>query len=148
REIPKAPMGRRGSEARAVNADKIRQLMHAQNISKSELSRRTGITVKQIRNILDKRSHPREDTIARIASVLGVQWHVFPDDYAGELQSADEQGGVAVKTTVDMLITTSEDITAEELRDRIVKALLKAGDNRLEAADVIRIIKMRSDDAV
>lgn len=137
-------MGRDESRTYPLRINEIRRLMDNQNISVAELARRTRISHKQIKNVLDgvtKKS--RQDTITRIAAALGVRWRTIVEDYDGPVEKADEGGGVAVQTTVDLFIETSDDLPPEEVQRRLQAAMRKAGSERIKSADIIRIIKLR-----
>lgn len=136
-------MGQEGSRQRSIRVDAIQTLMHHQNISKAELVRRARMSVKQVRNILAKRNNPTEDTLTRIASVLGVKWRTLLGEHDGPPEQASEDGGMAVKTTTDVIIRMSDTISPEEARQRLIQRLT---DRQIRSSDIIRITILRDDD--
>jgi transcriptional regulator with XRE-family HTH domain len=142
-------MAREGSQTRVVRVETIQSLMDSQNISKTELARVTGLSLKQIHNILNRISNPREDTIIRIAAALGVRWRTLLEEHEGEPQETGQVGvGTAVQTTVDVLVETSADLDPAELERRLMSAIKKLGPERSKIADIIRIIMLRPEDEI
>lgn len=141
-------MGRDESRTWSVRVEEIRRLMDLRNLSKSALAGRAGVDVRTIRNMLQKKNDPTEETLIQVARALGVQRRMLVQDEQGDTKPQYEEGGVSVKTTVDLLIQTSEDLTPQELQKRLETALQKAGHKRLDVADIIRIIKVSKNDEV
>lgn len=143
-------MGRDDSRFHAVRVDTILELMEDLQISKTELARRTGISLRQINNILKGENDPREDSIVRIAAALGVKWRSLLAKHEGPPTPIGDSGsgGIAQKTTTDLLIETRNGPSPEELDRRLQLAFQKAGHALRNGAHVIRIIPLKADDEV
>jgi transcriptional regulator with XRE-family HTH domain len=141
-------MAREDSRTRVVRVEVIRSLMDQLNISKSKLAKQARLTLKQVNNILSKKNNPREDTIVRIATVLGVRWRTLLEVHEGPPEETGEGGVSVAMMTVDLIIETSDDMAPEELQRRLEAALRKLGPNRMMAADIIRIVKLRTENEV
>ena len=117
--------------------------MERLNISRSMLAERTGLSLKQVNNILAGiTANPREETITRIAGVLGVQWRTLLEEHEGPPQETGE-GSAAVQTTVDRFMETSNDWTPDELQRRLELEIKKLPPDRIQNADIVRIIFLR-----
>lgn len=117
--------------------------MKEKNISRSELARRTRMSLKQIKNILDyKTLCPREDTITSIAIALGVKAYTLYEDYEGEVEKTDD-GGVAVKTKTTMFLPLKDGVSPEQAREKLIKMLTA---RQIAASDEIIITILRDND--
>lgn len=128
---------------RRLRIEEITRLMKEKNISRSELARRTRMSLKQIKNILDyKTLCPREDTITSIAIALGVKAYTLYEDYEGEVEKTDD-GGVAVKTKTTMFLPLKDGVSPEQAREKLIKMLTA---RQIAASDEIIITILRDND--
>jgi len=108
---------------RAVRISTILTLMYNQNISRSELAKRTKITLKQINNILDGRNQPREVNLTRIASILGVKAHTLLLSYTGKPESIGTDNVLDVTTTTAIIVHMKDDISPEQGKELLFRRL-------------------------
>jgi transcriptional regulator with XRE-family HTH domain len=126
-----------------VKVDVIRQLMEDKNISISELAKAIRMDRKSIHNILEKKSQPLERSLALIATGLGVKWRTLVEGFENEPENLEEAGGLAVKTTVTMIL----DIRRKGITlDMATKLLMSKLEGHLKRADEIRISLLRDED--
>jgi hypothetical protein len=65
----------------------------------------------------------------------------------GVPQKASE-GGVAVLSTVDLILETSDDPAPDELQRRLEVAIRRLGPTRIKNADIIRVVKLRQENEI
>jgi transcriptional regulator with XRE-family HTH domain len=132
------------NSTRPVRVDEIRRRLEERNISQAELARAVGMSKKGIQNILNKVNDPREETLIRIASILGVKWKTLLDEFDGEIEEIGEgEGGIATKTTVDLLLDMRRPgMTPEKAAQFLLSKLGKS----IDMADVIRVVILRPEE--
>jgi transcriptional regulator with XRE-family HTH domain len=128
---------------RRLKIEEITRLMNDKNISRAELARRTKMSLRQIKNILNgKTVCPREDTITSIATALGVKAYTLYEDHEGEVEKTDE-GGIVVKTKTTMFLPLKDGVSPEQAREKLIKMLTA---RQIAASDEIIITILRDDD--
>lgn len=132
-----------GDRPRRLKIEKITRLMSDKNISRAKLARLSRLSLKQIKNILDRKTLcPREDTVTSIATALGVKAYTLYEDYEGEIERTDE-GGIAVKTKTTMFLPLKDGVSPEQAREKLIKMLTA---RQIAASDEIIITILRDDD--
>ena len=125
-----------------VRVELIRKLMEDRNISQGAMAKAIRMSKKTVQNILNNESDPYEETLVKIAAVLGVKWRTLVDSYNDEEEENVAHGGVATKTTVDLIIDIRTDgMTPEKAKEFLLNKLSKS----IDLADVIRVIILRDE---
>jgi transcriptional regulator with XRE-family HTH domain len=120
----------------------MRAIMEHRNISQAALARAVGMSKKGIANIINKVNQPFEDTLVKIGAALGVKWRSLIEGYDGDAEKAEEGGGVATKTTVDLMLDIRNNGMTPE---QVTKFLMSKLDKSVDIADVIRITILRDE---
>ena len=128
---------------RPIRLDMVREIMDEKGISVGDLVKATGLSRKGVNNILDGTSAPRVDNLVMIAAALGVRWRTLVEGHVGEPEVAG--GGVAIKTTVDIILDIRTGGMTEE--EAIVALGVKLR-GRIRNLDEVRIKVVRDDDEI
>jgi transcriptional regulator with XRE-family HTH domain len=134
-------MGREDSRTWAIRVEEIERLMDQHNISRSELARRSGISPRQIANILNRKNDPREDSITRIASALGVKWRTLLAGHEGQPEEMvdDEVSRLATTRTV-LTVRMKKGISPDEAKRVLTQRLTE---HHIQVSDIIQITILR-----
>ena len=135
-------MGLKNSRTYPVRTETMRAIMEHRNISQAALARAVGMSKKGIANIINKVNQPFEDTLVKIGAALGVKWRSLIEGYDGDAEKAEEGGGVATKTTVDLMLDIRNNGMTPE---QVTKFLMSKLDKSVDIADVIRITILRDE---
>jgi DNA-binding Xre family transcriptional regulator len=79
----------RTNPTHAVRVERIRSLMDERRISQAALARACEMSTKGVQNILNKVNDPRQETLKRIAQVLGVEWRTFLESYDSDIERVE-----------------------------------------------------------
>lgn len=117
--------GRAAARRPAFLASRLRDLLEARGWTQSDLAEAAGIGRVAVSRYVNGRREPRAETVAVIASALGVN----PADLVGEWGYIDDRAGESIDRAVDLVIAHIDELSLRQ-REAIALALARCGADR------------------